>query len=74
MEPNSSLDFAPIASINDPAVLNEDYEKLRLAYELSKISVTEDLTELLEKSLELMFEILPIDRGVRFECKWGYSF
>ncbi|TPX42400.1 hypothetical protein SeLEV6574_g05624 [Synchytrium endobioticum] len=64
MEPAASLDFAPVASISDTSVLSEDYEKLRLAYELSKISVTEDITELLEKSLELMFEILTVDRGV----------
>jgi GAF domain-containing protein len=45
-------------------VLREDYEKLRLAYELSKMSVTVDVNKLLAKSLDLMFEILPVDRGV----------
>jgi adenylate cyclase len=44
--------------------LREDYEKLRLAYELSKFSLDGDITALLEKSLDMLFEILPVDRGV----------
>ncbi|TPX32988.1 hypothetical protein SmJEL517_g04037 [Synchytrium microbalum] len=64
METSSSLDFAPAANIDDAAMLAEDYEKLRLTYELSKVSVTEDITELLERSLELIFQILMVDRGV----------
>ncbi|KAJ3028395.1 UNVERIFIED_CONTAM: hypothetical protein HDU68_001789 [Siphonaria sp. JEL0065] len=57
-------DFRPQAEVKDSATLKEDYEKLRLAYELSKISLTNDITPLLAKSLDLMFEILPVDRGV----------
>jgi adenylate cyclase len=45
--------------------LKEDYEKLRMVYELSKISVTDDINKILSKSLDLMFEIMPLlDRGV----------
>ncbi|KAJ3194269.1 hypothetical protein HK101_003114 [Irineochytrium annulatum] len=61
---DDSTDFVVGASITDMNTLKEDYEKLRLAYELSKISLTNDITPLLAKSLDLMFEILPIDRGV----------
>ncbi|KAI8800595.1 hypothetical protein BJ742DRAFT_840892 [Cladochytrium replicatum] len=48
----------------DIVTLKEDYEKLRLAYELSKISIAHDISQLLEKSLQLMFDIMPVDRGV----------
>ena len=49
----------------DPETIKEDYEKLRLVYELSKISVTDDVNKILSKSLDLLFEILPLlDRGV----------
>ncbi|KAJ3382688.1 hypothetical protein HDU84_004110 [Entophlyctis sp. JEL0112] len=61
---DEDIDFRPLNEVNDPATLKEDYEKLRLAYELSKMSLTNDITPLIAKSLELMFEILPIDRGV----------
>ncbi|KAI8848884.1 hypothetical protein BC829DRAFT_393256 [Chytridium lagenaria] len=61
---DGDTDFCRGTEITDVNTLKEDYEKLRLAYELSKISLTNDITPLLAKSLDLMFEILPIDRGV----------
>ncbi|KAJ3065716.1 hypothetical protein HDU98_010895 [Podochytrium sp. JEL0797] len=61
---DEDIDFRPLSQVKDSATLKEDYEKLRLAYELSKISLTNDITPLLAKSLDLMFEILPVDRGV----------
>ncbi|KAI9342632.1 hypothetical protein BDR26DRAFT_859283 [Obelidium mucronatum] len=61
---DEDIDFIPLSEVKDTATLKEDYEKLRLAYELSKISLTNDITPLLAKSLDLMFEILPVDRGV----------
>ncbi|KAJ3108775.1 hypothetical protein HDU97_000175 [Phlyctochytrium planicorne] len=61
---DGEVDFCRGQEIKDMNTLKEDYEKLRLAYELSKISLTNDITPLLAKSMELMFEILPIDRGV----------
>ncbi|KAJ1551354.1 hypothetical protein HK096_000791, partial [Nowakowskiella sp. JEL0078] len=61
-----TVDFHKLENDNpiDEATLREDYEKLRLAYELSKVSLTHDIIFLLEKSLALMFEIIPVDRGV----------
>ncbi|ORY49833.1 adenylyl cyclase [Rhizoclosmatium globosum] len=61
---DEDIDFRPLGEVKDSSTLKEDYEKLRLAYELSKISLTNDITPLLAKSLDLMFEILPVDRGV----------
>ncbi|KAI8818372.1 uncharacterized protein EV422DRAFT_182831 [Fimicolochytrium jonesii] len=49
--------------VTDINTLREDYEKLRLAYELSKVFST-NITSALSKSCELMFDILPIDRAV----------
>ncbi|KAJ2994944.1 hypothetical protein HDV02_001173 [Globomyces sp. JEL0801] len=59
-----NVDFKKVDLVTDVNVLREDYEKLRLAYELSKITLTNDLSVHLEKSLDLIFEILPVDRGV----------
>ncbi|KAJ3262019.1 hypothetical protein HK103_003862 [Boothiomyces macroporosus] len=59
-----NVDFKKVDLVTDPNVLREDYEKLRLAYELSKVTLTNDLSVHLEKSLDLIFEILPVDRGV----------
>lgn len=61
---DKDIDFKPVDQVTDSTTLRDDYEKLRLAYELSKISLKSDLSQLLAKSLELMFEILPVDRGV----------
>ena len=45
--------------------MREDYEKLRLAYELSKISLSEDLNVIMKKLLDLVFSVLPaIERGI----------
>ena len=59
-----NVDFKKVDLVTDINVLKEDYEKLRLAYELSKITLTNDLSVHLEKALDLIFEILPVDRGV----------
>ena len=56
-------DFLPASGIKNDEVLKDDYEKLRLAYELSKIGLT-NINDLLEKTLDLMFSVLPVDRGV----------
>ncbi|KAJ3206209.1 hypothetical protein HK099_000599 [Clydaea vesicula] len=58
------VDFKKVGEVDSVSVLREDYEKLRLAYELSKFSLGDDITSLLAKSLDMMFEILPVDRGV----------
>ncbi|KAL2916432.1 hypothetical protein HK105_203862 [Polyrhizophydium stewartii] len=58
------IDFRKAEEIENVAMLREDYEKLRVAYELSKITLTHDIMPHIQKSLELIFEILPVDRGV----------
>lgn len=57
-------DFRNVSDVTDVSTLKEDYEKLRLAYELSKISLTNDINELFAKMLDMIFELLPVDRGV----------
>ncbi|KAI8910758.1 hypothetical protein BC831DRAFT_492691 [Entophlyctis helioformis] len=64
IEAEEDVDFSHIEKVEDVEMLRQDYEKLRLAYELSKMSVTDDINKLLAKSMDLIFDILPIDRGV----------
>ena len=64
-------DFSRAEDIQDIETLKEDYEKLRLAYELSKESVTVDSRKHYLKMLDLMFTVLPIDRGVILELDYG---
>ncbi len=59
------VQFLPEPDISDVSVLRRDYEKLRIAHELSRsIGVETDLDVLLEKILEKAFEIFPADHGV----------
>ncbi|KAJ1512369.1 hypothetical protein HMI54_008474 [Coelomomyces lativittatus] len=65
LDDTSTTDFPSVLQIFDIETLKEDYEKLRLAYELSKLSYyTSDINDHLTKMLELMFSVLPVDRGV----------
>ncbi|EGF80341.1 hypothetical protein BATDEDRAFT_35058 [Batrachochytrium dendrobatidis JAM81] len=64
LETEEDVGFSRIEEVDDVEVLKQDYEKLRLAYELSKMSVTDDIGKLLAKSMELIFDVIPIDRGV----------
>jgi adenylate cyclase len=57
--------FLPEAEMRDVAALRRDYEKLRVAHELSQsIGLEMDLEVLLQKVLDKAFEIFPADRGV----------
>lgn len=57
--------FLPEQEIDDTDVLRRDYEKLRIAHELSQtIGLEMDLDTLLEKILDKAFELFPADRGV----------
>ncbi|MFW6057918.1 MAG: adenylate/guanylate cyclase domain-containing protein, partial [Persicimonas sp.] len=57
--------FMPEGSIQDDETVRRDYEKLRIAHELSQsIGVEMDLDALLQKILDKAFEIFPADRGV----------
>ncbi|KAI3645449.1 hypothetical protein MP228_008377 [Amoeboaphelidium protococcarum] len=61
----SGQDFRKADEITDIDTLKNDYEKLRLAYELSKLSLNDlDINEILERTLDIMFSVLPVDRGV----------
>ncbi|KAJ3087429.1 hypothetical protein HK102_011134 [Quaeritorhiza haematococci] len=64
LEAAEDVDLRKVGDVRDISTLREDYEKLCLAYELSKTSLTDDTNQLLAKFLDLMFEILPVDRGV----------
>lgn len=64
LEANDDFDFTKAENIEDIQTLREDYERLRMAYELSKMTVNVDMNKLLTRSMDLMFEILPVDRGV----------
>ncbi|KAJ3315695.1 hypothetical protein HDV04_002109 [Boothiomyces sp. JEL0838] len=64
LEAEDDVAFQRIEVVDDVETLRGDYEKLRMAYELSKMSVTDDINKLLSKSLDMIFEILPLDRGV----------
>lgn len=64
LEAEEEVAFMKGENVNDIETIREDYEKLRMVYELSKMSVTDDINKILSKSLDLMFEILPLDRGV----------
>jgi adenylate cyclase len=64
LEAEEEVAFMKSENVEDIETIRGDYEKLRLVYELSKMSVTDDINKLLSKSLDLLFEILPLDRGV----------
>jgi adenylate cyclase len=58
-------DFLPVKDIQSIETLKADYEKLRLAYQISQISIADDLQTLLQKLLDLVFSVIDeIDRGV----------
>ena len=53
------------AAANDPAQLRLDYERLRLAWELTRsISVERNLEKLLERILDSLFSFVSADRAV----------
>jgi adenylate cyclase len=57
--------FLPESAIRDDETVRRDYEKLRIAHELSQaIGLEMDLDALLQKLLDKAFEIFPADRGV----------
>jgi len=57
--------FLPEGQVTDDRHLRQDYEKLRISYELNQsIGLEMDLEVLLDKILDKAFEIFPADRGV----------
>lgn len=57
--------FVPEKDLIDIPALRRDYERLRIAYEMiTRIGQELDLDVLLDRILEMCFEMLPADRGV----------
>jgi adenylate cyclase len=57
--------FLPATEIADPATLRSDYEKLRIAHELSqKLAVDADLDRLLQQIVDETFALIKADRAV----------
>jgi adenylate cyclase len=57
-------DFLPAEAITDIDALKRDYEKLRIAHELSRMGLTADFSVLLSTTLDVAFSLLPADNGV----------
>ncbi len=57
--------FLPVGEISNVDSLRADYEKLRIAHELSqKLSVDTDLGDLLQKIVDETFQLIKADRAV----------
>jgi adenylate cyclase len=62
---SASSRFLPANDIKDIAVLKADYEKLRIAHELSqRLSFDTDLDTLLQKIVDEAFQLIRADRAV----------
>lgn len=61
---DDDADFKPGREITEVDVLRRDYDKLRIAHELSRLGVTSDFSVLLQRTLDVAFSILPADNGV----------
>lgn len=62
---DAAAHFQPVAEVTNMESLKADYEKLRVAHELSqKLSVGTDLSELLQKIIDETFALIRADRAV----------
>ncbi len=62
---DASKRFLPVAEISDIDTLKADYEKLRVAHELSqKLAIDTDLDHLLQQIVDETFQIIRADRAV----------
>jgi adenylate cyclase len=62
---DASKRFLPVAQIVDVETLRTDYEKLRVAHELSqKLALDTDLDKLLQQIVDETFQIIRADRAV----------
>ena len=62
---SATVTFAPASEIRDEATLRADYEKLRIAHELSqKLAVDTDLDRILQQIVDETFQIISADRAV----------
>jgi adenylate cyclase len=57
--------FLPVEQVTDVSQLRRDYERLRIGHEFSRIvRIERDLTTLLQRILDLAFDLIPADSGV----------
>jgi adenylate cyclase len=57
--------FLPVEQVTDVNQLRRDYERLRIGHEFSRIvRIERDLTTLLQRILDLAFDLIPADSGV----------
>lgn len=60
----NEVDFLPAEDVTDLEVLKRDYEMLRMSHELSRIGLTTNVSELLKKTMEVVFTMFPADNAV----------
>ena len=66
---DASTRFLPAAEVVDVEALKSDYEKLRIAHELSqKLSIESNLDQLLQQIVDETFAIIRADRAVILLC------
>ncbi|MEM7677658.1 MAG: GAF domain-containing protein [Myxococcota bacterium] len=63
--PLSKLEFLPARDIHDPIALRNDYERLRVVFEMTQaIDVEADIDRILQRILTTAFRLLSAERGV----------
>lgn len=68
--------FLPVQDISDPEILRADYEKLRIAHELSRaLAVHRDLDTLLQQIVDESLKLIRADRAVilMYEAESGWT-
>ncbi|MBS2020798.1 MAG: GAF domain-containing protein [Deltaproteobacteria bacterium] len=62
---DAKANFQPVDQIKDMNQLKRDYERLRVGHEFSNyVRLERDLTQLLERILQIAFDLIPCDNGV----------
>ena len=65
VDPLSKLDFRPAHEVWEPIELQNNYERLRVVYELNRaLGVERELDPVITKILQTAFELLSAERGV----------
>lgn len=69
--PLSKIEFRPAHEIGDPIALRNDYERLRMVFELTRaIDIEQSIDLILERILTTAFRLLSAERGIieLFDC------
>jgi len=67
IDQSEESEFRPADQLNDFNSLRQDYEKLRIAHELHRqVGLERNPKNLLDKVLQVAFQLLPADNGVVF--------